>query len=75
MWHKADWDKVAENPESIAFPREDWIHGHDAETHAEEAVLAVLAQLTNGKHPGSEAPREFKETSIGKATLEPVTSY
>ena len=36
MWHKADWDKVKENPESVQFPREDWIHLFDAEKHAEE---------------------------------------
>lgn len=36
MWHKADWDKVKENPESVQFPREDWIHTFDAEKNAEE---------------------------------------
>jgi hypothetical protein len=36
MWHKADWDKVKENPESVQFPRQDWIHNFDAEKHAEE---------------------------------------
>lgn len=75
LWHKADWDKVAENPESIAFPREDWIHGHDAEAHAEEVVQAVLTQLANGKPTESEAPREFKDTPLGKATLEPIASF
>ncbi|KAF2182993.1 FAD/NAD(P)-binding domain-containing protein [Zopfia rhizophila CBS 207.26] len=36
MWHKTDWEKVKKNPESIGFPREDWIFGFDAEKHAEE---------------------------------------
>jgi len=36
MWHKTDWDKVKENPSSIAFPRDGWIHDFDAEKHAEE---------------------------------------
>lgn len=37
MWHKADWDKVAEDPESIQLPREDWIFRFDAEKNAEES--------------------------------------
>lgn len=36
MWHKADWEKVARDPESIQLPREDWIMGFDADAHAEE---------------------------------------
>ena len=28
--------QVKQNPESIQMPREDWIHGFDAEVHAEE---------------------------------------
>ncbi|KAK5175141.1 uncharacterized protein LTR77_000278 [Saxophila tyrrhenica] len=38
MWHKADWDAVKKDPTSIQMPREDWIHGHDAEVHAEQVV-------------------------------------
>lgn len=37
MWHKADWDAVKKDPKSVQMPREDWIHGHNAEKHAEEA--------------------------------------
>ena len=37
MWHKADWDKVKEDPTSVQFPREDWIFLHDAEKHAEDS--------------------------------------
>lgn len=36
MWHKADWDEVAKDPESIQLPREDWIFRFDAEKNAEE---------------------------------------
>ncbi|KAF2231586.1 FAD/NAD(P)-binding domain-containing protein [Viridothelium virens] len=36
MWHKADWDKVKEDPESMHMPREDWIFKFDAERNAEE---------------------------------------
>lgn len=37
MWHKADWDKVKQDPKSIQMPREDWILGFDAEKAAAEA--------------------------------------
>ncbi|KAF2122594.1 hypothetical protein BDV96DRAFT_593117 [Lophiotrema nucula] len=46
MWHKADWDKVKENPESIQFPREDWIFAFDAEQHAEEVGDEIIAKVT-----------------------------
>ncbi|KAL1845162.1 hypothetical protein VTK73DRAFT_1004 [Phialemonium thermophilum] len=46
MWHKADWDKVKQNPESIKLPREDWIFKHDAEKHAEEVFDQVLQEVT-----------------------------
>lgn len=39
MWHKADWDKVKEDPSSIHMPRDDWIFTHDAEKHAEEVLM------------------------------------
>jgi len=45
LWHKADWDKVKENPESIQMPREDWILGHDSEVHAEEVVGETLKKF------------------------------
>lgn len=46
MWHKADWDKVKENPESIQLPRAEWITNHDAEKHAEEVFDAVLKEVS-----------------------------
>jgi hypothetical protein len=46
MWHKADWDKVRENPESIQMPREDWIHGFDSEQHAESVVSVSLKKFS-----------------------------
>lgn len=45
MWHKADWDKVKEDPKTIEFPREDWIFLHDAQKHAEAAYDDVVKQL------------------------------
>jgi len=43
-WHKTDWQKVKEKPQSIEFPREDWILEFDAEKHAEKVFDEVLAQ-------------------------------
>ncbi|KAK3707169.1 hypothetical protein LTR37_012338 [Vermiconidia calcicola] len=45
MWHKADWDKVKEDPKSIGMPREDWILGHDAEKHAEAVVANMVSKF------------------------------
>lgn len=46
MWHKTDWEKVKENPASIAFPREDWIFKFDAEKHAEEFGPEAIQKAT-----------------------------
>jgi hypothetical protein len=52
MWHKADWDKVKKNPESVQFPREDWIHQFDAEKHAEEVFDENFAAVQVGESVG-----------------------
>ena len=46
MWHKADWDKVEENPESIQIPQEDWILGHDSERHAEKVIADSVKKFS-----------------------------
>jgi hypothetical protein len=46
-WHKTDWAKVAEDPKSISFPREDWIHQFDAEKHAEEVFDEIFMKVTS----------------------------
>jgi 2-polyprenyl-6-methoxyphenol hydroxylase-like FAD-dependent oxidoreductase len=48
MWHKTDWEKVKKNPESIQFPREDWIFQFDAEEHAEAVFDDVLKEVAGG---------------------------
>lgn len=53
MWHKADWEKVKANPESVQFPRQDWIHNFDAEKHTEEVFDENFGQVqaaVNGIH-------------------------
>ncbi|KAK3693129.1 hypothetical protein B0T22DRAFT_400888 [Podospora appendiculata] len=57
-WHKTDWTKVAEDPQSIGFHREDWIHLFDAEAHAEQVfddVLKRVAQPASSSEGGSES--------------------
>lgn len=48
MWHKADWDKVKEDPSAIHFPRQDWIFEFDAEKHAEEVYDEVVKKGRDG---------------------------
>ncbi|CEI62261.1 unnamed protein product [Fusarium venenatum] len=42
LWHKTDWEKAKKDPSSIGFPREDWIHGFDAEQYAEDNFETAL---------------------------------
>jgi len=56
LWHKTDWAKVRENPSSIAFPREDWIHGFDAEKYAEDNFADAFKAQTEGAAPKAETP-------------------
>lgn len=44
-WHKADFDKLRENPEAIKLKREEWILGHDAEAHAYKVWPEIVASL------------------------------
>lgn len=58
MWHKTDWAKVKEDPTSIAMPREDWIHFHDAENHAEDVFDEIFQKHlgTNGSAVADKKP-------------------
>ncbi|KAL8318828.1 hypothetical protein RB597_005872 [Gaeumannomyces tritici] len=47
-WHKTDWEKVKKDPQSVSFPREDWIHKHDAEAHAEAVFDEVFRRRLAG---------------------------
>ncbi|KAF2790749.1 putative monooxygenase [Melanomma pulvis-pyrius CBS 109.77] len=44
-WHKADWDFVRKNPESVKLPRQDWVLNFDAKTHAEEVYEKTVEEL------------------------------
>ena len=44
LWHKADFDQVRANPESVRLKRESWLLGHDAELHAYENYDTAVQQ-------------------------------
>lgn len=44
-WHKVNWEDVKRRPESVAFPREDWVLGHDTEKHAEEMFEEAASKV------------------------------
>ncbi|KAF7538387.1 hypothetical protein G7054_g2962 [Neopestalotiopsis clavispora] len=43
-WHKADWKKAKQDPDTIKLPREDWILQHDAERHASEVLHELFGK-------------------------------
>ncbi|KAI9709923.1 MAG: hypothetical protein M1820_003001 [Bogoriella megaspora] len=44
-WHKADFDRVKRNPESILLKREAWLLDHDAEKHTFDQYEETIRQL------------------------------
>lgn len=46
-WHKADFEQVRKNPESMRLKREPWLISHDAEVDAEERYDEVVEELRN----------------------------
>ncbi|TVY84077.1 FAD-dependent monooxygenase roqM [Lachnellula suecica] len=53
-WHKADWDEVKKNPDSMKLKREEWLLNFDAEDYAEKNYAATVALLND-----TGAGREF----------------
>ncbi|KDQ56258.1 hypothetical protein JAAARDRAFT_158243 [Jaapia argillacea MUCL 33604] len=45
MWHKADFDKIKENPSSILLKRDDWLFLFDVEKDAYERYTDVVKEL------------------------------
>jgi 2-polyprenyl-6-methoxyphenol hydroxylase-like FAD-dependent oxidoreductase len=48
-WHKADWDEVRKNPQSMELQREEWILNFDAEEYAEKNYSTTLASVRSEK--------------------------
>ncbi|KAK1835636.1 hypothetical protein QBC39DRAFT_250104 [Podospora conica] len=63
-WHKTDWEKVAKDPESVSFRREDWIHQHDAEKYANDNFDAIFKRISE--------PETVDGTSLLPAAQAPV---
>ncbi|KAK3940904.1 hypothetical protein QBC46DRAFT_384095 [Diplogelasinospora grovesii] len=49
MWHKADWDAIWKNPESLHLAREKWILDFDAEQDAYESYERVRDGLSSAR--------------------------
>ncbi len=64
MWHKTDWARVKEDPASIGFPRDDWIHTFDAEKHAEEVFDEVFKKFSQPAADGVDVPSAAPPVSI-----------
>jgi hypothetical protein len=45
QWHKADWDEVKKNPDSMKLKRDDWLLDFDAEEYAEKNYTATVMLL------------------------------
>ncbi|KAI8942002.1 hypothetical protein NX059_000110 [Plenodomus lindquistii] len=48
-WHKANWDEIAKNPESIHLAREAWLLNFDAEKDCYERFSEVAKELQSEK--------------------------
>jgi hypothetical protein len=46
-WHKANWDEVKKNPDSMKLKREEWLLDFDAEDYAEKNYAATVALLND----------------------------
>lgn len=55
-WHKADFDSIKQNPESMRLKREPWLLDHDAAKHAEAVYDETVANLSGP--PSLVAPTE-----------------
>ncbi|KAL1646539.1 hypothetical protein SLS58_003125 [Diplodia intermedia] len=51
-WHKADFNKVKEQPEAVKLPREEWLLGHDAEAHAYAVYAETVERIRKEEAKG-----------------------
>ena len=61
-WHKADFEKIKENPESLRLVREEWLLNHDAEAHAYATFAGTVASLDESKRV-TQAPPTMVEVA------------
>ena len=65
QWHKADWDAIREDPQSLHLKRESWLLDFDAEEHAYKVWDETIAGLRKGK----------KETNVLNGSVNGTKSY
>ncbi|KAI6296386.1 hypothetical protein MCOR12_006889 [Pyricularia oryzae] len=51
-WHKANWDDIRKNPESLHLVREEWLLKFNAEEHAYEVYHEVAEKLRAEREKG-----------------------
>jgi 2-polyprenyl-6-methoxyphenol hydroxylase-like FAD-dependent oxidoreductase len=49
-WHKADFDYVRKNPESVKLPRQDWVLNFDASKHAYDVYRETVEELKSNSN-------------------------
>ena len=44
-WHKADFNNIRKNPESVKLPRQEWVLNFDASQHAYDVYEKTVEEL------------------------------
>jgi 2-polyprenyl-6-methoxyphenol hydroxylase-like FAD-dependent oxidoreductase len=68
-WHKADFDYVKKNPESVKLPRQDWVLNFDAAGHAYDAYQKEVEELR--KHPDWKPDTRLPDTDLEAEAKKP----
>ena len=61
QWHKADWEKIRKDPESLHLKRAAWLLDFDQEPHTYAVFDEAVAQLNKKQSAdmsGTETPKE-----------------
>ena len=68
-WHKADFQKVKDNPESMALAREEWLLNHDAEKHAYKVWEDTVGEIQNVTIPEDQKRATNGSLHIGASAV------
>lgn len=50
QWHKADWDKIRRDPNSLHLKREPWLLDFDQESYTYSVIDDTMTNLNRGSH-------------------------
>jgi 2-polyprenyl-6-methoxyphenol hydroxylase-like FAD-dependent oxidoreductase len=70
QWHKADWDAIRKNPESLHIKREAWMLNFDCEAHAYDVYDATAAKLRETAPASAAREVGFSEVSATPIPLQ-----